>query len=183
MSDRKGGWIQTYTGRQFWPLDPRADDIDIVDIAHHLARLCRFSGAVENFYSVAEHSWRVAMLLQGWMCSREIVIAGLLHDAAEAYLVDVPQPIKAFMPQYIEAEHRIQRCIEERFRLACMSLEHHNVKDADIVMLATEKRDVMGPSTHSWGDLPEPDDEIIEPFGLARAEQKFTTLARRFGIG
>jgi hypothetical protein len=52
----RGDWIQTATGRPFWPIDPRPEDIDIEDIAHALSMLCRFGGHCLRFYSVAEHS-------------------------------------------------------------------------------------------------------------------------------
>jgi hypothetical protein len=86
---RKGDWMQTYTGRQFWPIDPRADEIDIVDIAHALSQQCRFAGHCKSFYSVATHSWHTSNV-----CNSENALWGLLHDAAEAYLVDLPTPIK-----------------------------------------------------------------------------------------
>jgi hypothetical protein len=92
MGDRKGSWQQTFTGRQFWPCDPRPEDVCLEDIAHHLALMCRFGGACRVFYSVAEHSVRVAELV--WDRTngdREAALAGLLHDASEAYLVDIPK--------------------------------------------------------------------------------------------
>lgn len=70
----------TYTGRQFWPLDPRAEDIDIRDVAHHLSLICRFNGAGRAFYSLAQHSCLVADTLDA-----PLKLWGLLHDAAEAY--------------------------------------------------------------------------------------------------
>lgn len=60
MSERIGDWMQVYSGKQFWPLDPRPEEIEIEDIAHSLANMCRFAGHSEKFYSVADHSHRVA---------------------------------------------------------------------------------------------------------------------------
>ena len=82
---RNGSWLQTYTGIQFWPLDPRPEEIDIQDIAHALSLLCRFNGHCQRFYSVAEHSVHVSTIL-----APEFGLWGLLHDAAEAYLSDIP---------------------------------------------------------------------------------------------
>lgn len=86
MADPRGAaWILTSTGRQFWPLQPRADEICIEDIAHHLSMQCRFTGATRFHYSVAQHSVLVSQLAP----DGENPLWGLLHDAAEAYLVDV----------------------------------------------------------------------------------------------
>ena len=61
MSKRsRGSWAQTFTGRQFFPLDPDPQDIDIVDIAHSLAMQCRYNGHTDRFYSVAEHCVHVS---------------------------------------------------------------------------------------------------------------------------
>lgn len=82
-------WIQTFSGRQFFPLEPRVEDVCIEDIAHGLSNLCRYAGHCECFYSVAQHC-----LLVSRVVPREHALRGLLHDASEAYLIDVPRPIK-----------------------------------------------------------------------------------------
>jgi len=67
MNVRIGDWIQVHSGRQFWPLDPRAEEIDIGDIAHALSLVCRFTGHVKEFYSVAQHSVLVALTVKRWL--------------------------------------------------------------------------------------------------------------------
>ena len=79
----------TYTGKEFYPLDPNPADIDIKDIAHALSNCCRFAGHIKSFYSVAQHSVIVSEL-----CEPENALAGLLHDASEAYLSDIARPVK-----------------------------------------------------------------------------------------
>lgn len=109
---RKGDWMMLAGGRKFHPFDPRPEDIDIHDIAHALSHICRYGGHVRRFYSVAEHSVLVSR------CVPNIVgLAGLLHDAAEAYLGDIPRPIKhdAAMDGWRKAEARIERAIAARF--------------------------------------------------------------------
>src|SRR5579862_5085028 len=90
-------WIQTYTGRKFWPLDPRSWDVCLEDVAHALAVKCRYGGHCRGFYSVAQHSVLVSQLLAEWKADIWTVRWGLLHDANEAYSADVVRPIKNTM--------------------------------------------------------------------------------------
>lgn len=112
MSERRGDWIQTFTGRQFWPLDPRPEDVAVEDIAHALSMLCRFGGHTRFHYSVAHHS-----MLLSRAVPEELAPWALLHDASEAYLVDVPRPIKAALEGYAAIEQTLLRIIAERFEL------------------------------------------------------------------
>jgi 5'-deoxynucleotidase YfbR-like HD superfamily hydrolase len=105
-------FIQTVTGKRFYPLEPRAEDVDIKDIAHALSNQCRFAGHVRAFYSVAQHSVIVAGYLPPYLA-----LHGLLHDAAEAYTFDCPAPIKPGFPQFVEIEARILSAVYERFGL------------------------------------------------------------------
>ena len=174
---RKGDWMQTYSGRQFWPLDPRPDEVCIEDIAHALSNMCRFAGHVREFYSVAEHCVRVSWLAPDH--DRMIAIAALLHDATESYVVDVPRPLKRFLPGYREIEDRVARCIEVAFDLETGILDHPSVKHWDEVLLATEARDLMGgESAGKWHLRAGPMDEIIEPWSPQGARAAFLN---RFG--
>jgi len=114
---RTGDFMQTYTGRAFWPLDPRADEVFIEDIAHSLSLQCRFAGHCVKFYSVAEHS----VLIARWLLDRygpQIALHGLLHDAPEAYVVDVPRPLKPFLANYKGIEAGVMAAISARYGLA-----------------------------------------------------------------
>ncbi len=104
--------ITTATGREVNPLALRVEDIDIRDIAHALALTCRFNGHCRIFYSVAEHSVLVSNL-----CPPEFALEALLHDASEAYLGDVPTPLKRQWPEYRAAETRAQAIIAQHFGL------------------------------------------------------------------
>jgi len=143
---RKGDWIQTYTGKQFWPIDPRAEDVDIVDIAHALSQLCRFTGHSASFYSVAEHSFATS-----YMVPDKDALWALLHDASEAYLLDLAKPVKMCkeMSGYRVLEDAVQAAVCEHFNIP--KEMPASVKEADLRMLATEVRDVMCPPPASWG--------------------------------
>lgn len=169
---RKGGGMQTYSGRSFWPLDPHPSEVCIEDIAHALSNMCRFAGHVRHFYSVAEHCVRVSWLAPSH--DRMIALAGLLHDATEAYVVDVPRPLKRFLPGYNEIEARVARCIEVAFDLETGILDHPSVKRWDEVLLATEARDLMGgQSAGAWHLRAGPLDEVIEPWSPQGARMAF----------
>jgi 5'-deoxynucleotidase YfbR-like HD superfamily hydrolase len=146
FSNRKGDWFVTYSGKQFWPLDPQAGDICIRDIAHHLSLVCRFGGAVRAHYSVAQHSLMVADILPP-----SLKLHGLLHDATEAYVGDMVRPLKLFMPEYREVEQRVWSAVVERFNLPELneSLEAE-VKRADNRALMTERRDLLLHFPHKW---------------------------------
>jgi len=157
---RKGDWIQTWTGKQFYPLDPRPEEIDLMDIVVPLSRICRFTGHCSMPYTVAEHSIYVANHV-----SLENRLWALLHDASEAYLCDLPRPLKN-LPEaafYREAEKILQGMIVEKYGLSpTMPAE---VKEADDRMLATEARDLTPNKPAVWGRMPEPyeDITILEP--------------------
>lgn len=138
---RKGDWIQTFTGVEFYPLDPRPEDIKLADIAHALSMQCRYSGHVQQFYSVAEHSVRVAEL-----CPSQDQMWGLMHDAAEAYLVDLPRPIKRHSgigDLYRAAESALMEVICRRFGLPI--LQPTSVEEADKAMLWVESQALLPP--------------------------------------
>lgn len=161
-------YVSTYLGNRFYPLEPRIDDVAIEDIAHGLAYQCRFNGQTNAFYSVAQHSLIVASLVP-----EELRFAALLHDAAEAYLGDMVKPLKALLPAFSEIEDNVSRIIGERFGV---DLNHNPVvKRADLISLATEKRDLMPYSTEEWVYLVgvEPMGEKILPMPPDVAKQAF----------
>lgn len=116
VPERIGDFMQTATGRKFWPMDPRADEVFIEDIAHSLSLQCRYAGHCLRFYSVAEHSVLIARHLAA-KHAPEVALWGLLHDASEAYLVDVPRPVKPYLKGYKMAEARVMAAVTLRFEL------------------------------------------------------------------
>ncbi|MHC4093108.1 MAG: phosphohydrolase, partial [Planctomycetota bacterium] len=142
------GWMQTIGGRQFFPGQPDPGAIDIMDIAWSLSMLCRFNGHCSHFYSVAQHSVLVSQL-----CPPGLELAGLLHDAAEAYIGDLVAPIKREIPVFRELEERLLIAIGQRFNIDPALLSSDQVKYADRILLATEKRDLLGPEPWPWHPL------------------------------
>jgi hypothetical protein len=171
MRTHYGGWIQTFTGKRFWPFDPDPDDIDIKDIAHALSNLCRFGGHTKFFYSVAEHSINVCR-----ECHRVDGLWGLLHDASEAYLLDLPSPVKHHpdMQLYREAEARLMEMICQRFGLPIVCPDSVHLADAEL--LATEAQQLIGPQVQPWIDMPEPLSMLLSGLKPEIAERTFLTF-------
>ena len=102
MSERRGDPIGTYTGGEFYPLDPDPAEVDLPDIANGLANTCRYAGQCQFYYSVATHSLYVSEELAEH--GPQVQLYGLLHDAAEAYVSDVPRPIKRELENFERVE-------------------------------------------------------------------------------
>lgn len=181
MSDREpvynsrpvGDWMQTYTGEAVYPLSLRPQDVDIRDIAHSLSMQCRYAGHSQRFYSVAEHSVHVARFCRQY--GPEAALEGLLHDATEAYIVDVPRPIKPFLTGYKEAERRVSHAIAERFDLY-MAGHPSIVHEADNRILHDERAALMAPCSRDWSLTGQPLGVTIECWSPDRAEREFLAL-------
>jgi len=145
-------YITTATARRFWPLDPAAADLSIVDIAHALANTCRYGGHCKFGYSVARHSILVSRNVPA-----EDALWGLLHDAAEAYLADIPRPYKRLVPQFAQIEERILAVVATWAGIGWPMPA--SVAHADELLLATEWRQLMPHGTNyrnGAGPMPEP---------------------------
>ena len=145
-SPRIGNWMQTYSGRQFWPLDPRPEDIDIQDIAHALSMIPRYGGHCRRFYSVAEHSLLVSENCRLLSAKR----AALLHDASEAYLVDIPSPIKAHLSNYKKLETHLCEVIATKYGVSYPWPSE--VCRLDERILLDERNQLLGKSPAPLGD-------------------------------
>jgi hypothetical protein len=166
--------IQLASGRWFDYADPDSTPLDVEDIAHALAHICRFTGHITNEevgYSVAQHS-----VLASLNCPQD-PLGALMHDAAEAVLGDVNSPLKQMLPDYKRIEERVERSIAATHGLAFPMTPA--IKVVDLRMCATEVRDLMwtGPTDGAveWL-LPEPFDFHITPWSIRDAKHAF--LAR-----
>ena len=160
--------ISTRSGRRLYLHNPSPSQILIDDIAHGLAHQCRFNGQTNQFYSVAQHSVIVASILPP-----ELKLAGLLHDAAEAYLGDIVQPLKELLPDFAEIESRFAEVIGDRFNV---DLKHNDaIKKADLIALATERRDLMPMEIVEWESLigVMPLNKSIYPLSPEKAKARF----------
>lgn len=136
--DRNGQWMPTWSGKVFWPMDARVEDVSPVDIAIGLSRSFRWAGQSDDAIDVASHSINVALTLSMWGHPAEVQLYGLLHDGSEAYLHDIIRPLKMmdeFAP-YRECEVRLQRTIYAAFGLH--DDEPGEVKDADDAVMLCE---------------------------------------------
>ena len=165
MTHKKTDWIETYTGKQFYPLEPDIDLIDIEDIAHALSNICRFTGHCEEFYSVAQHSVIVCA-----HCTPENALAGLLHDAAEAYICDIAKPIKPFITNYKQMEEKLLRVIFEKFQVPYPYPDE--IKKIDLRLAYTEGKQ-LGFHTETWRPLVEPIHWNIFPWHPPAAKRSF----------
>jgi len=130
MPERHGQPLNTYSGEHFYPLDPQPAEIHPEDIAHGLANTCRYSGQCQHFYSVATHSLYVSQELEA--ADPTVQLYGLFHDAAEAYLGDVPRPFKQELGRFEQIEQEILGAVWDRLSVpAPTDAEWQAVMDAD----------------------------------------------------
>ena len=160
--------MQTYNGHAFYPLDPRPEEVDPVDVAHALSMICRYGGHSRRFFSVAEH----CVLLSNAVAPEHALWA-LLHDASEAYVIDVPRPLKRSLPDYCAAEAVVQAAVCRRFGLD--PLCPAEVEDADRWILHDERQVLLGHPPLPWVSI-----EHVAPLGVkircwepATAEQMY----------
>lgn len=147
--------IRTYTGIYINVFEPTPEMICIEDIAHALANQCRFGGHLPRFYSVAQHSGYVCALVDD-----DNAFSALMHDASEAYLMDIPRPIKKRLRDYKEIEDGLMRVIADKFGFEYPM--NTIIKEADEQMLQLE-----------WDCLMLGKNSNIQPFEWYRAKEFF----------
>jgi hypothetical protein len=168
LTRTKGPTIMLVSGNYFDLEDPASSTFSIDDIAHALAHICRYTGHCQSFFSVAKHSELVSRAVPA-----HDAFAGLMHDAAEAFIGDVAKPLKNLLPDYQVIEDRIETAVFARFGLPAKLPA--SVKVADRVLLRTEQRDLMGADGHPWAYTAgvEPLPDRIEPLPPGAAKRLF----------
>lgn len=164
MSIDSGEWIETWTGRRIFPMALRPEDVCLEDVAWALSNKCRYSGHC-LFYSVAEHSLHLANWSQDKKHPPEVVFNFLMHDAAEAYLPDVPSTIKPLFPELSETEDRILKTIFKSLHIPFILDESEvkgRVKEADMRIRIDERIMIMPNSSRNWGSIY----KALRPLGI-----------------
>ena len=162
-------YITTYTGKHFDPTNPDMSQVDIRDIAHALSFICRGSGNTNIFFPVSRHCFYCAREAEARGLSREVVLACLLHDASEAYMMDIPKPIKDnLLPQYRVYENALLDCIYQKFLGRSLTEEEARLVDeVDHTLLMYDLKYLLNIDTQ----LPELHIDLVyefEPFECSR---------------
>ena len=168
----RGDWLQTFSGIQIFPNDPKPKDFYIEDIARGLGNMPRFNGQTIKFYSVAQHC-----VVGSYQAPKEHALAFLLHDATEAFLADLVRPAKRQLPDYVAMEKKMGRAISEKFNLPIEM--HPLVKEVDNRMLVTEARQILSGAGIRWWenknscDYAVPYPIVIKPWTPERSRREF----------
>jgi hypothetical protein len=169
-------WMQTYTGKRFsLPVTP--DMFALADIAHALAYTCRYGGHSPRFYSVAEHS--ILLAKHAMSVGREdLARVALMHDAAEAYIGDMPRPLKVQLKEFVALERHVEQAIEQWLG---WSIHDPTVKEWDTAILGDE-RAALFPGSPDWNLPHEPLGVRVQFLYPACAEDAFWTTAELLGV-
>lgn len=164
--------------------NPDPSTIDIKSIAAALSKICRFGGHCPKFYSVAEHSLLATTLASSEGVRDDALKAVFLHDAAEAYIGDMVKPLKVTMPQYGEAEQRIEAAIQAAFGID-FDRYMDVIKRYDRAMLKAEKVAMWPEDTEKWAGFSEIEDHVVifGFWGPTEAERQFLAMAELMRLG
>lgn len=181
----RGPYHQTRSGRPWYPYSPRPEDVFREDLLA-LGNVCRFGGHVMPgcWYSNLDHSLRVAELLESCGEPSKVVLEGAAHDLHEVYSPhDQLSPVLRCSSHFATEARALSRKAATAVRTALGLPEHlsSQVKRADIILLATERRDLMAPSTIDWGPLPDPLPAQIRPYSIPVVETLWRRLWAKHG--
>lgn len=169
-------WIETYTGKKFYPLDPSQEDVCIEDIAHALSNICRFNGHTKFFYPVSAHCVNLAYLVEAHNFNEQFQLFALLHDAAEAYICDFPAPVKVYDGKYKMMEVEILSTIFKKFNIPNMNLSEKAIINYFDKALLRLEAETLKNCTDGWEKkFPKINKELIKSkfdFDYEMKEQK-----------
>lgn len=188
-NEKRGYNAITASGMRVFPASPNPDEINLYDVALHLARTCRYAGGIKQFdhrgkfidiYSVAQHSCLVSDNVidaePDGIYDARLSLSGLMHDAPEYMLGDMIRPVKLMTPNRKELEDLHQRAFEKLFDFRKGSLSCNKVKAQDQRAVVTERRDLLAPSNVQWGSGAErigPWHDTIVPWSIERSYKEF----------
>jgi hypothetical protein len=172
--------ILTAAGREFDLLQPHRSEFGIDEIAHALSQICRFTGHTRTHYSVAQHS-----VLVSYVVPDEHAMAGLMHDAAEAFVNDLASPLKHQLSRYKDIERGVEHAVMARFgldQLRWQSDARAAVAWADRLVTLTELRDLLPSASVLAGmDGAEVLPWTIEPLPASLAKSLFLRRFEQLG--
>ena len=138
------GILVTYSGEEISLLNIEEVKINIEDIAHALSYICRFAGQCKQFYSVGSHSINCLRVAEHFGYSDELKLYTLLHDATEAYICDMPSPLKKILPEYKKYENDLESIIHKRFGLNQLTeFDKAKIKEIDKIVFSQEWKELM----------------------------------------
>ena len=170
LHNKAGRFLQTFSGKAFYPLSPRAEDVCIEDIAHSLSMQCRYNGHCAVFYSVAEHCCLLYDYVQHRFEDPTISWWALMHDSSESIVGDLIRPVKDALPAFADMEKPVMDEICDAFGM--------KTKEMPTIIHELDKRIIADERTNmkpmDWGDFE------VEPLGVelklwspARAKEEF----------
>ncbi|MBO5715017.1 MAG: phosphohydrolase [Clostridia bacterium] len=168
-------YILTYQKKEFYPLNPKTEDIDIVDIAHALSLLCRANGHFKHFYSVGLHSINCAYEAIARGYSQNVVLGCLLHDGSEAYLADITRPVKKHLQKYLEVEDVLQNKIFEKWVPSLIDEERKLVFEIDDAILYYEFVELFGEKIFDFAPIIK-SNPVFEYIEFSQVENEFISL-------
>ncbi len=169
MSADRGPWMRTRSRGRFYPMDPRPEEMNILDLASGVARECRYGGQIEGWLDVAQHSIHVASILPD-----HLKLQGLMHDTPEGLIHDMTRPNKMTLPDYRALEDRVWRAVSTRFGLP-YGLDPM-VKQADDAVLMAERNFLFPEDKDIWSVRAEPADIRIQDWDYRESERRFLEM-------
>jgi hypothetical protein len=172
------GWIETYTGQQFFFKHAADQEIRLADVAHSLSMQCRYNGHTLRFYSVAEHAVLLALAAERDGRTPLECLTMLHHDDGEYIISDLPRPIKVLLPAFKAAEAQVETAVARAFGTIYPFPDW--LKDMDTRALVDERRQAMSASGHEWGtDGMEPVGIVLRFWGPSEAKEMFLWMHNR----
>ena len=163
-------WIPTFSGIRYWPTDPRPEDVRLIDVAHHLANICRFTGATRGHYSVAQHCVLMSELAA---MPDHLRMVALLHDAAEAYTGDFARPVKYTIPDMNRLDMLNTAAVEVAFGVK-LEPKPPEVRQADLAMLVAERMQLLSVRfPMKRAERARPASVWIRPWGPEEAKERY----------
>lgn len=175
MNDKD--WMMMPSGRHVFPLHVKLEDIDIDDMSHNLGQICRYNGSVDDFYSVAEHSFNISNALRRDGAPPLVQLQGLLHDAPEYITGDMIRPLKNALALEVPAaaaflkqvDRRIADLIAEKYQLGTFDPRVHEYDDR---IINDEKSFLFG-TGKPWDHGGKPLDIDLACWGPVEARRRF----------